>query len=309
MKDIDRVLSVSWRPCGNRVASVNMSRNYDVSLWDLKKEYNDRVVGIKEHTMHMTSVAWSSDENRLVSGSHDTTVRVWDTKRRDCKKVLLGHTLSVMSVAWSPDGKMVASGSYDNTLRIWDVESEECKKVMEGGADWVSSVAWSPNGKWVVSSGDTTVRLWDVESGECNKVMEGHTNRVISVAWSPDGKKIVSGSDDKTMRVWDVESRECTKVLYGHTGAVMSVSFLPKMSVTFLPLRSMWAFRQSRRFDGHVLEKIRTFLLPRTQKLASCGYDKTIRIWEFNDVEYSKKKRDRDEAGKGAGMTKRMKKE
>ncbi|KIN95038.1 hypothetical protein M404DRAFT_68281, partial [Pisolithus tinctorius Marx 270] len=67
------------------------------------------------------SVAFSPDGKRIVSGSRDKTVRVWDVVGGvQIGSPLEGHTDEVESVAFSPDGKRIVSGSWDNTVRLWE---------------------------------------------------------------------------------------------------------------------------------------------------------------------------------------------
>src|SRR6266702_4243247 len=51
------------------------------------------------------SIALSPDGQRIVSGSHDRTIRVWSaTTGETVAGPFAGHTHSVWSVAFSPDG-------------------------------------------------------------------------------------------------------------------------------------------------------------------------------------------------------------
>jgi hypothetical protein len=80
------------------------------------------------------SVAFSPDGKRIVSGSNDLTLRLWDGETgKPLGEPLRGHRSPVLSVAFSPDGKRIVSGSADNTLRLWDVldswAEELCAKV------------------------------------------------------------------------------------------------------------------------------------------------------------------------------------
>jgi len=74
------------------------------------------------HYSGVTSVAFSSDGTRIVSGSHDYTLRFWDTAS-GAHVNTSGHSSGVTSVTFSPDGTRVVSASYDCTLRLWDVAS------------------------------------------------------------------------------------------------------------------------------------------------------------------------------------------
>ena len=58
---------------------------------------------------------------RIVSGSDDRTIRVWDAETgEDVMGPLKGHSGSVTSVAFSPDGRRIVSGSDDTTIRVHD---------------------------------------------------------------------------------------------------------------------------------------------------------------------------------------------
>ena len=69
----------------------------------------------------VNAVAVSADGRRVVSGSCDKTVRIWDMETGVEEQRLEGHSCLVTSVAVSADGRRVVSGSSDETVRIWDM--------------------------------------------------------------------------------------------------------------------------------------------------------------------------------------------
>ena len=86
---------------------------HDYLLWQTQ-----RVVWAGgRHTGAVNSVAYSPDGKRIVSGSMDNTVKVWDAAKGQEALSLKGHTGAVTSVAFSPDGKRIVSGSADKTVK------------------------------------------------------------------------------------------------------------------------------------------------------------------------------------------------
>jgi len=119
-------------------------------------------------------VAFSPDGRRVVSGSYDQTVRVWDAQTGAELACLRGHTDNVASVALSPDGRRLVSGSHDQTVRVWDAQTGAELAYLRGHTRGVLSVAFSPDGRRVVSGSlDRTARVWDAGSGACLEVIQG----------------------------------------------------------------------------------------------------------------------------------------
>tara|TARA_B110000858_G_scaffold77533_2_gene89892 strand:- start:163 stop:894 length:732 start_codon:yes stop_codon:yes gene_type:complete len=109
------------------------------------------------------SVSFSPDGSRIVSGSVDKTVRVWDSNTGALIRTLTGHTRPVMSVSFSPDGSRIVSGSSDDTVRVWDSNTGALIRTLTGHTSSVMSVSFSPDGTKIVSgSQDKTVRVWDI---------------------------------------------------------------------------------------------------------------------------------------------------
>jgi len=187
-----------------------------------------QIACLRGHEQLVASVAVSPDGRRIVSGSRDETVRIWDVVSGEELACLRGHESGVWSVAVSPDGRRIVSGSADRTVRVWDANSGEELACLRGHEYAVWSVAISPDGRRIVSgSMDGTVRVWAADSGEELACLRGHEYPVYSVAVSPNGRRIVSGSDDHTVRVWDADSGEELACLRGHEHYVTSVAVSP----------------------------------------------------------------------------------
>ena len=62
-------------------------------------------------------LALAVNENYLVSGSYDTTVRFWDLATLRCVRKCDGHDDAVRVITAS--GGRVFSGSYDGSIGVW----------------------------------------------------------------------------------------------------------------------------------------------------------------------------------------------
>ena len=196
------------------------------------------------HTFPVNSITFSPDGHILASGSHDGTIRLWDTTTGTHKKTLRGHTNYVFCVIFSPNGLLLASGSHDGTIRLWDTTTGTHKKTLTGHADSVLSLAFSPDSLMLASGNyDATIRLWDPTIGSHIETLHGHETAVRSIVFSPDALTLASGSADGTIRFWNISTGK-QKHFVEHTDDIHSIVFSP---------------------DGHIL--------------ASGSEDGTVRLW------------------------------
>jgi len=221
-------------------------------LWET--EHWSCVAVLEGHTkavrcVTMMDACGGTASARLLSGSRDGTVRVWDSERWSAGSVtvLEGHTEMVTCLAVVDNGQCssrvhVASGSWDMTVRIWDLSDGKCVAVLKGHGDKVTSVVviggdGSGTPLYVVSgSVDGTLRVWtEAERWSCVAVLECHTRSVDYVAvvrgrlcheptWvvSACGSYYVKGN--YALRVWDSKDWSCVAVLEGHTDPITCLS-------------------------------------------------------------------------------------
>ena len=188
----------------------------------------EQVKKLEGHEDSVNSIKYFSNGRKLVSGSSDRTVRIWDVRKGKQVKKLEGHGDYVMSVDITKDNKFIASASWDGSINIWKKNLKEPLLTIEGGFSYINSVAFSPTDRIIAAGGtDKKVFLFDYELGEIFKTFEGHTDAINSVAFSPDGKFLASGSSDTTVIIWDVYTGKAIRILQGHRDSVKSVAFSP----------------------------------------------------------------------------------
>ncbi|MGE3852510.1 MAG: protein kinase [Planctomycetota bacterium] len=164
------------------------------------------------HARAVRSLAFSPDGTRLVSGSVDTSARVWDLQTDKALITLRPPGQShVNTVAWTADGKRIITGGIDRMLHIWDAAAPT--DPAQPGYDnllhvaahrgWVMCSAVTPDSRHILSgSRDHSLRLIDLATGESVRQFIGHDDSVNAVGLSGDGRLAVSGGLDGTLRVW-----------------------------------------------------------------------------------------------------------
>ena len=240
------------------------------------------------HSSSVNAAAFSPDGKRIISGSDDNTLKLWDAHSGTCILTLSGHSRGVNAAAFSPDGQRIISGSFDNTLKLWDAHSGNCFLTLSGHSNWVTAATFSPDGKRIISgSWDNTLKLWDAESGNCIMTLEGHSGWGLAAAFSPDGKCIISGSWDKTLKLWDAESGTCLLTLTSHSNGVNVAAFSPDgkrvISGSWDNTLKLWDAHSGTcllTLSGHSNGVNVAGFSPDGQRIISGSDDKTIKLWD-----------------------------
>jgi WD40 repeat protein len=225
-----------------------------------------RLVPQVGHYAPLVSAVWSPDSGRILTGSRDGTVRVWNTLNGAELMRLELHS-KVLSVCWSPDGRYIAASSEKGPIEVWDICSG--KKIMSfDGKRPVASLDWSPNGAYLLTgffdsafcrhreSEETCAIVWDMQTGgkafrlhsegledsyswgiqtNVPRFLTGGWGDSCSAAWSPDGAHILTGHTaeggpfrgSRVAVIWDGQSGRYLLRLEGHAAGITSVAWSP----------------------------------------------------------------------------------
>ena len=202
--------------------------------------------------------AWSPSGTLLATCGEDATIRLWSkdgTGKWACQTILTdGHTRTIRSVNWSPCGNYLVSASFDGTVAVWDRKSGqfECTATLEGHENEVKCAAFSKSGQFLAScSRDKSVWIWDVDEEEedysCASVLQAHSQDVKKVTWHPHLDILASASYDNRIKMYKEDDDDwiCFATLSSHTSTVWASSFDKS-----------------------------------GKRLASCGDDQTVKIWQ-----------------------------
>ena len=191
-------------------------------------------VSLAGHTAAVKALAFSTDGARLVSGSLDKTVIVWDVQNFGRAGPVLTTPSAVHGVAVVSEGKQIATAGADNLIRVWTVPAEGVdnaqpqREIKGHGGPVHSLVTVQANGSQLLSgSQDGTVRLWSVADGKQLRSMN-HGGPVVSVAVRPDFAKFVSASANNTAKLWNAADGKELAVSKGSFRARLTVEELKR---------------------------------------------------------------------------------
>jgi len=183
---------------------------------------------MKGHSSSVNAVVVTPDGQRVISGSDDTTIKVWNLETGEHIRTMEGHNGSVNSLTVTPDGLHVISGSDDKTIKVWNLETGEHIRTMEGHNGSVSVVAVTPDGRCAISgSYDKTIKVWDMKTGGHIRTMKDHYSSVMALADTPEGLYVISQSEDKMLKVWDLKTGDHISTMGGHNGFITAVVVTP----------------------------------------------------------------------------------
>ncbi|XP_077998782.1 uncharacterized protein LOC144451749 [Glandiceps talaboti] len=158
------------------------------------------------------------DTRRIISGSLDRTIRVWDIRSGRSIRKMYGHKGGIRCIQF--DNERIVSGSWDMTLMVWDIVKFNRLAILAGHKGSISDLKF--NSKHLVSaSHDRTVRVWCLQTYSCLNVLSGHRDAVTCLSF--DGTQVVTGSTDRTIRVTNIFSGECVMCLTGHTEPITAI--------------------------------------------------------------------------------------
>ncbi|KAG2034644.1 WD40-repeat-containing domain protein [Suillus americanus] len=246
---------------------------------------------MRGHTDWVNGAVLLPDGGRIITGSSDGSLRLWDIQSgAQIGEEWRDENSGVWSMALSPNGKTIASGSGrgEYSVRLWDVETRKVISKWTGHINVVRTLCWSTDGERVASgSWDGTARVWDVRSGKTIlKIKTGH-GWVCAVRYSTDSSKLATGGDNVAVKIWDAKTGELLKTLFEHDSCVYSLSWTSDgkklISGSYLiRIFDTATWQQIAILEGHTSFVSAISLSQNNRLLASASFDKTVHLWNLD---------------------------
>jgi len=221
-------------------------------------ESGKTIQSFSDHLKYVVGVAWHPEGKMFATASHDHTANLYKSDENGDSYHLVQKfhfTNNVETLAFSKKGTLLIGARDDNYLHLVDLNTMKDERFNMNAAkdDHVSftplDVSFSPDDEFILVSTDRD-RLIMYHVGNSNPVRNfwGCNNDLYSQprhAWHPSGKYVYSTSQDHKIYCWEVATQNIVHKLEGHKSTVRDIQVHPFSNM-----------------------------------LASCSFDKTIKLWD-----------------------------
>uniref|UniRef100_A0A0K0FVP7 Ribosome biogenesis protein WDR12 (inferred by orthology to a human protein) n=2 Tax=Strongyloides TaxID=6247 RepID=A0A0K0FVP7_STRVS len=238
----------------NKVFCITGHQDQTLALNEITKDENQKVqlvttAILRGHTRSVDCVTMKN--GKIVSGSYDSTLKVWDTdltknifvenNKEKKKKVttvtktplvtLQSHKEGISGVSWNNENdKQVATVSWDHSIILWDLNTSTVASKIGSNKSFTSIAMHPSNSTCITGSVDPIARLWDLRCNSGSMVkssFQSHKSWISAVEWcNTKDHLFVTASYDNSIKLWDVRVPKVNLYdLFGHEDRVLCVDW------------------------------------------------------------------------------------
>ncbi|XP_039248704.2 GATOR2 complex protein WDR24-like [Styela clava] len=206
---------VAWNHL-NESLIATAATNGAIIAWDLSASGRNKQLEIfTDHKRTVTKVCFhSSEPGRLLSGSQDCTMKMFDMRKKECIASFSSKTDGVRCVQFSPHEYFQFAASFDNgSVQVWDYRNtSSCLMQFIAHKGSVYSIDWHPDAKdkqRIATGGrDNKVKIWDMIDHKMSEHMVIPTNSLVAMArWRTQRREQIASVAmmlDHSINVWDM---------------------------------------------------------------------------------------------------------
>lgn len=175
----------------------------------------------------MRTAKFTQDGLHIVTGSDDTTVRVWDLATSTSLYTLHDSKDYVLCQSSSPMSQHVwAVGSADRKVRVYDLRSRKIIFMLDQEHP-VDDVHILPGGLRAISVGGQDVKMWDfLSGGSVSHRMACHAKATTCAAIDPVHSRLATAGLDGNVKIYDLDTME-TRGLLSFGSQILSLDISP----------------------------------------------------------------------------------
>ena len=163
------------------------------------------------HHSYVFSCDISPSNLRVVSGSYDESVRIWETATGKNLRMISAHNDPVSSVVFNHDGAFVLSCSWDGFVRIFETFSGVCVKSVNLEGVQLCHLEITPNDGYIlVSLLQSKAKLISLRDSKLKVMYMGHDNLNFAVfsgfIYRKDRAEIFTGTENTGAIGYDMDT-------------------------------------------------------------------------------------------------------
>ncbi|XP_077397389.1 autophagy-related protein 16-1 isoform X2 [Festucalex cinctus] len=219
------ITSIDFDSAGSYLLAA--SNDFASRIWTLD-DYRLRHT-LTGHSGKVLSARFLLDNARIVSGSYDRTLKVWDLRSKVCMKTVFTGS-SCNDIVCTE--QCVMSGHFDKKVRFWDIRAESSVRELEL-LGRVTSLDLNPDRTELLTcSRDDLLQIVDLRTNAVRQTLSADGFKCgadwTRVTFSPDGNFVAGGSADGALYIWNVLTGKVDRTLErNHNSAINAVSWSP----------------------------------------------------------------------------------
>ena len=175
------------------------------------------------HTAHISSIQLSREQEFLVTGSNDNTIKVWDAKT-GAMRLNIRMKGQVGAASLSHNENWIVGAASEDSVRIFDRRTGKLRLAKK--LSWGSGGAvFSKNDSSILAFGVSGAQLFDAFSGKTMLTIPAPHGNMITAAFSPDEKLILTCGTHGGVELWDVKTKKMHQRLQGAMAYVNAAIF------------------------------------------------------------------------------------
>lgn len=211
--------------------SFGSSKTGQLLVWEHASE--SHILKQSSHLDTMTTLSYSPDSTRIITGSDDGLIKIWDLHSGFHIATFTEHSSAITSSRYSRRGNILFTSSLDGSVRAWDMLRYRNFRTFTAPTRLsFTDLAIDPSAEIVCACSHDSfdIHLWNVQTGQLLDRLSGHEGPISTLAFTPDGGTLASGSWDRTIRLWSIFARNQSSEPLQLTSDLLCITIRPDSS-------------------------------------------------------------------------------